>query len=184
MTPVISALAPIELGLANAGYHPTRTDERCVGSVWNNGSDDITPFFMDGNKVMFKDHDVSHEYDLQTTASTSWRNLPLNLPLTAASVSISASSLWPTSTGMVCWGADGATGSLTGSEIDPTVFGFEDVLLHASSFGTNDGNGQSIHGSLPIVDRASPAISYGITKSIPNVYIMIVRGYTDIWVIH
>ena len=184
MSGVISALAPIEVGLANAGYHPTRTDERCVGSIWNNAADDISQFYMDGQHVMFKDHGADHEHDLSVTASTSWRNLPVNIPLSATSVSISVSSKYgATGDGMVVYGADGATGTLTSTSMDPTDNGFEDVLLHAASSSSQDANGVSVHGSIPIDDRTVPAISYGMTRNLHNddVHILIVNGYTDLW---
>lgn len=182
MEPVISASAPHDIGGVKPGYHPTRTDERCIGSFWNNVSEDIKPFYMDGNKVMFKDHDADHEHDLTEAASTSWVNLPLNLPLTALAVSISASAKWGAAgNGMVCWGVDGATGTLTSTNMDPTAAGFEDVILYAASSSSQDANGYSVQGKIPIDDRANPAVSYGVTRNLSSDHFMIVNGYTDIW---
>jgi hypothetical protein len=181
MIPVISATPPDNLGDTKPGYHPVRTDERCIGSIWNNSTEDITPFNMVVNKVMFRNHDWNHEYNLSENASTSWYHLSVNLPESASSVFISSSARWPTATGMVCWGVDGATGVLTAHETDPTAAGFENVILYAMSSGTNDGNGISIQGELQIIDGSSPAISYGITRDLHSDHFMIVGGYTDRW---
>jgi hypothetical protein len=181
MTPVISATPSDDIGDTKPGYHPTRTDERCIGSIWNNEVENITPFDMVGNKVMFRSHDGDHEHDLLETANTAWRNEPVNLPASASSVFISASALWPTAAGMACWGIDGATGVLTAGSVDPTAAGFENVLLYAVSQGSNDGNGYSIQGEIQIIDGSSPAISYGLTRSLSSNHFMIVNGYIDRW---
>ena len=137
---------------------------------------------MDGKNVRFTSHDSNHEYSLLESASTSWRNLPINIPETALSVSISASALWgATGQGMVCWGVDGALGTLTSAGVNPTASGFEYVLLYGASTGSNDGNGYSVQGNIPIDDKTTPAISYGITRNLASNHFMIINGYTDTW---
>jgi len=125
MTPVLSVTPPVLPGAAGiVGYHPTRTDELCIGSIWNDVGEDIVPaIWTPDGMVMFTEHDSDHTHDLIEAASTSWRNEVLSIPETAVGVIISASVLTPTVDGMVMFAADGATGTIPTGGQDPTIAG-------------------------------------------------------------
>jgi hypothetical protein len=179
MDPVISALAPIEIGLANAGYHPTRTDERCVGSFWNDVGEDIVKFHMVNDRQMFIEHDNDHEPATNKNQSSSWRNLPVNIPLSASAVMFSA-NVWENGAGAGFLGADGAAGSIsTGSR---NIYITAGALYCMSVSAANQAGSGTACGEIPIVNRAAPAISYGnnVNGDLTEFNILI-TGYTDMW---
>jgi hypothetical protein len=180
MAAVISVDAPIEVGLTNAGYHPVRTDERYIGSIWNDVGQDIVPFVMSGNKQMFLEHDSNHEHALSLVASTSWRNLPLNIPETASAVLFSA-NIWKNGNGASFYGPDGAVDTISGSTKDITSV--DEAMFICTVHGANQPTGSSADGEIPIVDRSAPAISYGASVNLSG-HNLVVRGYVDMWAIH
>ena len=179
MTAVVSITPPTVLGaIGKVGYHPSRTDERCVLGVWNDvGSDFVDAIHMPDGKVIFIDHDSDHEHNLLESASTSWRNEPVNIPETAASVLFSAGAVFTSGDGMVAWGKDGASSTLSGAANDPTAD--PDIMFFAVTGGTTRTIYQ-IQDEMPIVDRTAPALNYGITNILEDHY-MIVNGYRDLF---
>ncbi len=181
MTPVISATPPDDIGDTKPGYHPVRTDERCIGSIWNDNVQNITPFFMAGNRVMFTPKSPDHVFALDGTSTTSWRNLVIDsIPLTALAVDFNSAAIMPTSNSIFVYGAGNAVSSPL--SIDLTAAGSEDVMFAARQNGTNDNAGHGISGSIPIVNRLAPNIKYafngGFSSSDPVLY---VTGYRDLW---
>ena len=74
------------------------------------------------------------------------------------------------------YGAENASGTLTGAETDPTASGFEDVLLAAPSTGTGDQKGFNVSGEIPIIDT-TPQFSYGLTDDLASDHVAIITGY-------
>jgi hypothetical protein len=179
MEPVISATAPHDIGDAKPGYHPTRTDERCIGSIWNNASETIVPFFMNGNEVLFTLHDNDHEHSLVNFASTTWLTVTLEIPLTATSVKINFTGRSTSGVGMVCYGASNASGTLTSDSSDPR---HNNSILLATICGTTTTNqGVGVSGVIPIADRTTPAFKYANTRNLTDEHVGLVIGYTDMW---
>jgi hypothetical protein len=191
MTPVISATPPDDIGDTKPGYHPTRTDERCIGSIWNNSVQNITPFIMNGNKVQFTSRDQNdHLYSnssgfLGANSSGAWRNLNLDLPLTCISVEFNATSNMPAANCVFVLGAGNASSSPLVKELQES--GNQDVLYAGRVRGSDDGSGFSITGSIPIVNRLIPNIRYAMVDSSisnsgssDNPYWHTI-GYTDLW---
>ncbi len=183
MDPVVSIDPPTPLdGGGKVGYHPTRTDEVCIGGVWNDvGSDFVEFIHMPDGTIMLLSHDGDHEHTLATAAATSWRNETVNIPETSMSVLFCASAKTTTNDGMVVFGKDGATGTLGTGDTDPKIIA--DVMLFAINSGATDAKGYSVVGEIPIVDRTTPAISYGMTDAV-TVHSMIINGYRDIFAPH
>lgn len=181
LTAHLSVTAPHNPGGGGkVGYHSgAETDWRCIGSVPNDASSDfVFCRWLGDGRVLFTKHDADHEHTLTGTESTSWRTQAVNVPESASAFHISISGKAPTGEGMLVVGADGATGTLTDAEVDPSAAGFENVLLHSASQGSNDGNGVSVHGEIPTITRSSPKLSYGNTKTMIEL-ILLVTGYTD-----
>jgi len=182
MTAVVSASAPVlptEAG--KVGYHPTRTDELCIGGFWNNVLFDIVPtIWTPDGMAMFTEHDADHGHDLIELPSIAWRNEVVKIPETASGVLISASAQTPTVAGGIFFAADGATGTIPANGVNPTIAAFKNSLMYAINAGGGDIKGSSVHGEIPIVTPATPAISYVSTFGLSN-FFMIVRGYRDIF---
>ena len=178
----ISPTAPDLPGGTKPGYKSGDATRRCIGSTWNNAGSNLVPsIWGPGGAVMFTEHDADHGHDLIEAASTSWRNEVVKIPVTASGVFISASGIWPVTTGGIFFAADGATGTIPAAGVDPTVAAFKNSLLHAVSTGSNDGNGVSVQGEIPITIPATPAISYVSTAGLSSNFFMVVRGYRDIF---
>lgn len=180
MVPKFSISPPIDIGSGGkVGYHPTRTDERCIGSIWNNSGfsgDFISQEWMPDGRVIFQHVDIEdHKFDLSFAASTSWYPITtLNLPLTAMSVTFCNAGIFTSGKGMIVWGKDGAAGGLTSADDDPID---RDILY----FAVSDGAAVipfSITGEIPILDRANPEIRYGITNTVQANF-MKITGYHD-----
>ena len=146
-----------------------RPDRKDVKTIWG-----------PGGEAMFIEHDDDHEHALNGTATTSWRNEPVNLPLTCVDVRLSMSGTRTAGgVGGILVGPDGATGVLGGG--DPTTAGMKNVLMHSIASIAGDSTGVSVQGSIPIVTPATPAISYaGTTIDLLN-FFMVVTGYHDRW---
>ena len=182
LDPQISATVPDLDGGTKPGYKSGDVTRRCIGSFWNNVGQDIVPtIWGPGGSAMFTERDADHEHDLVEASSTSWRNLPVNLPVTAASVLISASAITPTPDGMIMFAADGASGTIpTGT--DPSAAGLDNLLLWANWTGNGGSLKQcSVHGEIPITTPATPAISYAANASLNANFWMLVGGYRDIF---
>ncbi len=178
----ISATVPDLPGGTKPGYKNADATRRCIGSVYNDVGQDLVPtIWGPGGQVMFLEHDADHHHDLVEAASTSWRNEVVNIPVTASGVFISASGIWPTGTGGIFFAADGATGTIPAGGVDPTNANLINALLHAVSTGSNDGNGVSVQGEIPIVTPATPAISYVSSVGLTSNFFMVVRGYRDLY---
>jgi hypothetical protein len=192
ITPVISATPPDDIGGTKPGYHPINTGQRCIGSIWNNSAENITPFIMNGNKVQFTTKDMTdHLFSDSSSpafngASTStWRNLNLPLPLTCISVEFNAASNMPAANCVFVLGAGNASSNPLERELQNS--GNADVLYAARARGSDDGSGFSITGSIPIVNRLVPNIRYAMVDSSisnsgsdDNPYWHTI-GYTDLW---
>ena len=181
LLPIISKTPPDDYGGTKPGYHPTLADHRCVGSGWNNVlSDLVKSHWLPGGDVMFSEHDNDHEHALIGTATTSWRNEVVKLPVTCMDVRLSMSGTrGPGAAGGIMVGADGATGVLGGG--DPTTAGMKNVLMHSITTAAGDLSGVSVQGSIPIVTPATPAISYAVTAINLSNFFMVVTGYRDKW---
>lgn len=183
MTPVVSITPPNDIGgVGKVGYHPTRTDERCVLGVWNDaGSDFVDAIHYGDGTVVFIEWDADHLVALTETASVTWTNQTVNIPKTALSVLISASARTTATNGLYGFGKDGASGTIAVGVDDLDVTDYKHALLFSNNAGSNDGNTICIQGEIPIIDRAIPAISYFLTRTVTAPYQMVVRGYRDIF---
>lgn len=180
ITPVISATAPQDIGGTKPGYHPTRTDERCIGSFWNGAGEDITKFYMVGNQHMFAPKNADHVYSLTGTAGTVWVNLPITtIPLTASGVIFNAAANINVGNGAAYFAHDGASSSPLTNDLTAAV-NVEALYAHKGN-GSNDAHGMSISGTIPIVDRTTPAISYAFVTAAASNAALFVTGYVDLW---
>ncbi len=178
MDAVVSVSPPVDLGAGKAGYHPTRTDERCVLGVWNDaGSDFPEASHMRDGMVIFQNHDGDHEHNLLEAADTSWRSVTPLVPATALSVVFSDTAVMSSGDGIVVWGVEGATGGLGAGDDDPRAIA--DAMYFASASGSSL-HSISIHGELPILTRTAPVIAYGVTNNLDGTsHNMIINGYLD-----
>lgn len=180
MTPVISISPPVDLGSGGKiGYHPTRTDERCVLGVNNDvGSDFPQAIHMRDGRVMYVDHDGQHELDLAEGKLTTWNNLNLNIPFTAMSVLLATSGQLTSGAGMVVWGRDGASSTLTDAARDPRAD--PDIMFFVITQTGTTTQTFSLNMEIPITDRLDPAVRYGMTEDIvTGTHFGIVLGYHD-----
>ncbi len=182
LLPIISTTPPDDIDGTKPGYHPTLADHRCVGSVWQNANSDIVKsLWQPGGVVMFTEHDADHTPTVNGAATASWRNLPVNLPLTALDIRLTISGTRGAgAVGGVIVGADGATGTIGGGDLT-TPAGMKHVLMHSITTGAGDFSGASVQGVVPIVTPATPAISYAVTAVTLNTFFMAVTGYRDRW---
>ncbi len=179
MTAVVSVTPPTVLGaVGKVGYHPSRTDERCVLGVWNDVTSNFTnAIHMPDGKVLFIEHESDHEHNLVETAITSWRNEPVNIPETAVSVLFTAGAVFTSGDGMAVWGKDGASSVLTAGAMSPVAD--LDIMFFGVTAGTSRTTYQ-LNAEMPIVDRTAPALNYGTTRDLEDHY-MIVNGYRDLF---
>jgi len=192
LLPVVSKTAPLTYGEATPGYHPTLADHRCVGSIYNDWNSDIRRFFANsGGFIAFDptargttDQELLYYSsekttpDLTLTGSPTWRNLALNLPETAAEVRIFAHIRQKGTAGYWALSADGATGVLPGAT---TVLLGDAGIVDAIAVMQGPANDYAqIELTIPIVDSAFPAMSYGSDDEVIMAEIMIL-GYQDFW---
>ncbi len=191
ITPKISGTPPDDIGGTKPGYHPVRDTERCVGSIWNGSTSNITKFYTDGNRIMFSPRDqTNHDFDLDgtrtntsTNANGTWRNLSLLLPFTAIAVDFNGAGPMPT-TNCAAFFADGASVG-GGLGIDLSSTGNFEVLFASRARGSNDNAASGIAGSIPIVNRLAPNVHYAFVTAGSNAgmndWVFYVTGYRDLW---
>ena len=177
----ISAAAPDLPGDTKSGYEAGDASFRCLGSVWNNSANAFVPStYCPGGVVRFHEHDGDHEHTLQNSQQTSWHTeIALNLPVTALLAKINASGEWDTGEGMVVFGAEGASGTLTNGSKDTAAFA--DILAAHVVDGTSSKDGYGLQFDLPIKTPAAPKLAYGLTENMAASHRALVLGYTDIF---
>jgi len=178
--PQISATPPDLQGGAKPGYKNGDISRRCVGSIWNKANQDfINCTWLPGGQVLFHEHDASHEHALLVTQITSWREVALNLPVSALSARINASGEWTSGAGMAVYAAEGASSVLSDASNDPSTD--PEILAAHVVDGTSNKDGFGIQFDLPIITPAAPKLAYGLTEDLVNTHMALVLGYTDIF---
>jgi hypothetical protein len=161
MAPVLSADAPTLPGTGNkAGYHPSRTDERCIGSFWNNAAEHISRFTVsNAGEMRLHQHDSDHEHELLTTLRN-WTAVPLNIPKCCYSVKgmSYANGVTPT----FHFGPDDAAGTL--SDSNPLESGNQQSFMVLTTGDASNNNTASAI-DIPIVNPDTPEIMYGVTAN-------------------
>jgi len=179
----ISETPPDDIGDANPGYHPTETPVwRCVGSFWNDdqGTGNIVPFIMAGDRHLFKEHSADQENDLLTTAQTSWNvetiSIPRTMPAMFGTVFVEDGGGYIT-----IYGCSDASGTLPNSATAWNQW-FVDSDMDGAMYVTKNTGESWLPIEIPIANRAAPAIGVGVLQSSGlNYHMMVVRGYVDPW---
>jgi hypothetical protein len=185
--PILSKTAPDDVGGDEAGYHPTDSAWRCVGSVWNNSSDKIQPFVCerDGKIRFTSPYDrTDHHHVLTEEQSAVWISQALNIPLTAEAVELQfyAEGSTQSDGSYVVIGLSDASTTGWPDTAAPHSFAlaaFADV--HAMLNMDTNAMIQDIM-ELPIMDRAAPAFKYAVPREGTLRFLeVVVSGYRDLW---
>lgn len=178
----ISATVPDLPGGTKSGYENGDATFRCVGSVWNNASQDFVPAtYGPGGVVRFHEHDGDHEHALALAKSTSWQTeVALNLPVSAILAAISASGNFALGEGMIVYAPEGASGgTITDGVHDPKAVA--DAIAAVVKDGTSNKSGFGIAFDLPIITPAAPKLAYAMTEDCEEEHTALVTGYTDLF---
>jgi hypothetical protein len=175
--PVISETPP-----NSVGYHPTLADHRCVGSIWNNSSEDITKFLMVGNRMVFNEvtRDPDHHYNLNATGQSALRVMPLNIPLTCEAAQLLLFMFAPGATSYAVFAHAGKSINLVDAGGLPhTLNNWPQVEIVLQQ---GLGRGEMTTWDMPVVDMADPKMLYGHNDANnPDELEALVHGYTDIY---
>ena len=183
--PVVSKTVPLEIGTATPGYHPTLTDHRCVGSIWNDSGSDISKFnTMFGGMIRFdgitRDH-TDHTDELFKSATPAFRNQTLNIPLTATHVVLQIGMKMAGSQGWVAIAQDGAASVGLPSDNGPHRLS-DSEFVEASAILHQGGNGYAfLEITLDIPTRSAPAFNYGHNHNLLDMLSAVTIGYIDLW---
>jgi hypothetical protein len=184
MTPVISVTPPVLPGAAGVvGYHPTRTDELCIGSFWNDAGEDIVnTIWGPGQEVRFINMDGDHQISPSATAAVVWKTQAVNLPETASHIILSAHGESPSASGLLGFAVGNATGAVTALANRISAMGTSGPFcLYATVWDSGgDINGFGLaEMSIPVTVPASPQFSYAITRTLNGTLEVNVLGYRD-----
>lgn len=195
LTPHIDSVRPYLPGEVKPGYHSSGgglAGYLCVGSFWNDPSQDIVPARWGGHGwAEFFERVSDHVHALGTTVPTAWTAQALELPLCASAV-----RLVHTATGecySVVFGASDAPGTLpTGASSGGYAHSFGAstmigvlVRMHASVRSESSNDCASGQFEIPISDPTSPGIRWGNLQewATPQITFneIAVNGYQDIY---
>jgi hypothetical protein len=177
LDPQISATAPDPPGGTKPGYKSGDTTRRCVGSEWNNASQDfVEQSWGPGGEVTFHARDSDHEHALAHTQA-GWGSQAVNLPKSASRMRY----LW-----FIDGTNDDAALAASDATTDPTVGGKiigtnAAEILHAYSGDGSSNPSTCSPGSIPIADIASPAFKFTTYGGAVTENDVAIIGYTDLF---
>ncbi len=184
----ISSIVPDLPSGTKPGYKTGEPTWRCLGGTYNDiGQDLVKGTWGPGGVFDMAEHDADHEAALSVTASLSWQTDTeldnLNIPLSCTSVKIAASIGLNSGDGLICYGSDAATGTLTADASSPTDAGsgFRHVIVYMINSGASGRAGAQCSGWLPILTPSIPKIKFGITSNQDSDHALIVTGWRDMF---